>query len=138
VLKSLYPPGKGEKKTAFTSQLSPALRSVWISLYEKEFVSYTIDRSKIDSATRILNLHEAVTRLQNSISKKARRHVDHEERAVEMWVLVLPEIIFERCNQAQKRAGLPMEIRRFRKATEKTFGFAASQSTSWTMKRGNL
>jgi hypothetical protein len=37
------------------------------------------------------------------------KHNANEERAVDVWVIVVPEIIFERCRPGSKRAGLPTE-----------------------------
>jgi hypothetical protein len=54
-------------------------------------------------------LHEAVAKVVELYVERVRRQVDNEERAVDVWVFVLPEIIFERCKPGSKRAGLPME-----------------------------
>jgi hypothetical protein len=78
-----------------------------ISFNESEFVTYPIDFDKIDKATLVINLHEAVAKTVQLYAERVRRHLDNEERAVDVWVLVLPEIIFERCRPRSRRTGLP-------------------------------
>ena len=68
-----------------------------------------LDHKVIDRTTRIINLHEAVSKTVELYVEKARRHVRNDERAVDIWVLVIPEFIFERCRPGAKRTGLPME-----------------------------
>jgi hypothetical protein len=104
------PPGKGEKKDRLHLANFPGIEEAFaISFNETEFVTYPIELTKIDRATRILNLHEAVAKAVQLYFERVRRHLDNEERAVDVWVLVLPEIIFERCKPRSKRTGLPME-----------------------------
>jgi hypothetical protein len=104
------PPGKGEKKDRLHLANFPGIEEVFgISFDDSEFVTYPIDVAKIDAATRILNLHEAVAKSVQLYVERVRRHLDNEERAVDVWVLVVPEIIFERCKPGSKRTGLPME-----------------------------
>jgi hypothetical protein len=104
------PPGKAEKKDRLHLANFPGIEEAFgITFNEGEFVTYTVDLKAIDAATRILNLHEAVRKVVQLYVEKARRHRDNEERAIDVWVLVLPEIIFERCKPGAKRTGLPME-----------------------------
>jgi hypothetical protein len=104
------PPGKGEKKDRLHLANFPGIEETFaISFNESEFVTYPIELTKIDRATRILNLHEAVAKAVQLYLERVRRHLDNEERAVDVWVLVLPEIIFERCKPRSKRTGPPME-----------------------------
>jgi hypothetical protein len=114
------PPGKTEKKDRLHLANFPGIEEAFgISFNEAEFVIYTIDLKVIDTATRILNLHEAVSKVVQLYVDKARRHIDNEELAIDVWVLVLPEIIFERCKPGAKRAGLPMEKGDFGKKQKK-------------------
>jgi len=104
------PPGKGEKKDRLHLTNFPGIEEVFaISFDDSEFVTYPIDHAKIDAATRILNLHEAVAKAVQLYVERVQRHLNNEERSVDAWVLVVPEIIFERCKPGSKRAGLPME-----------------------------
>jgi hypothetical protein len=103
-------PGKGEKKDRLHLANFPGIDEAFaISFNESEFVTYPLELAKIDTATRILNLHEAVAKVVELYVERVRRHLDNEERAVDVWVLVVPEIIFERCKPRAKRTGLPME-----------------------------
>jgi hypothetical protein len=104
------PPGKGEKKDRLHLANFPGIEEAFgISFSEGEFVTYEIDTKAIDATTRILNHHEAVGKVVQLYVRKAQHHVDDDERTVDVWVLVLPEIIFERCRPGAKRIGLPME-----------------------------
>lgn len=102
------PPGKGEKKDRLHLANFPGIEEAFaISFDESEFVTYPIDFDKIDKATLVINLHEAVAKTVQLYTGRVRRHLDNEERAVDAWILVLPEIIFERCRPGSKRTGLP-------------------------------
>jgi hypothetical protein len=104
------PPGKGDKKDRLHLTNFPGIEEAFaITFNESEFVAYPVELAKIDKATRILNLHEAVAKAVELYVERVRRHIDNEERAVDVWVFVLPEIIFERCKPRAKRTGLPME-----------------------------
>jgi hypothetical protein len=110
------PPGKGEKKDRLHLANFPGLEEAFgITLNPADLVAYTLDLKTIDKATRILNLHEAVRGAAQLYVAKARAHRQHEEREVDLWVLILPEIIFERCRPQSRRAGLPMEKGEFAK-----------------------
>ena len=80
-----------------------------ITFNENEFSACTLDPKVIDSATRILNLHEAVAKVVKLYVERIQRYISNEERAVDVWVLVVPEMIFERCKPRAKRQGLSME-----------------------------
>ena len=57
------PPGKGEKKNRLHLAKFPGIEEAFaISFNESEFVTYPVELAKIDKATRILNLHEAVAK----------------------------------------------------------------------------
>ncbi len=103
-------PGKGEKKDRLHLANFPGIEEAFaITFNEQGFVTYTVDLAKIDKATRILNLHEAVAKAVELYIERVRGHLDNDERAVDVWVFVLPDIIFERCKPGSKRTGLPME-----------------------------
>jgi hypothetical protein len=42
-------------------------------------------------------------------------HRENDERAVDLWILVVPEIIFERCKPNARRTGLSLELGDFEK-----------------------
>lgn len=114
------PPGKTEKTDRLHLANFPGLEETFgITFSPAECVAYPLDLKDIDAATRILNLHEAVSKVVQLYLDKVRRHIQNDERAVDVWVLVLPEIIFERCRPGAKRTGLPMEKGDFGKKQKK-------------------
>jgi len=104
------PPGKSEKKDRLHLANFPGLEEAFgITINLDELVSHSVDPKAIDKATRIINLHEAVSKAVQIYVDTAKRHVINDERAVDLWVLILPEMIFERCKPGAKRTGLPIE-----------------------------
>jgi hypothetical protein len=104
------PPGKNEKKDRLHLATFPGIEEVFrITFNENELTACTLDYRDIDAASRIINLHEATSRVVRLYIDRIRRHISNEEREVDVWVLVVPEIIFERCRPGAKRLGLPME-----------------------------
>lgn len=72
----------------------------------------------IDRATRIVNLNEAVDKVARLYINRVKQHLRNDERSVEVWILVLPEIVYERCRPQSKRTGLPMEKGEVHQAAE--------------------
>ena len=108
------PPGKTEKKDRLHLSNFPGLEEAFgISINEADLATYPIDSKAIDQATRILNLHEAVKQVVKLYVDRVRRHRENDERAIDLWILVVPEIIFERCKPNAKRVGLAMETGEF-------------------------
>jgi hypothetical protein len=104
------PPTKGEKQDRLHLVNFPGLEEAFgISLNDADFAAYPLDPKAIDQATRIVNLHEAVSKVVKLYADKFRRHRDNDERAIDLWILVVPEMIFERCKPNAKRTGLPLE-----------------------------
>jgi hypothetical protein len=103
------PPGKAEKKDRLHLANFPGFEEAFGITLDVDFTAYPLDLKVIDHATRILNLHEAVSKVVKLYVDKTTKHQSNDERPVDLWVLVVPEIIFERCKPRAKRAGLPME-----------------------------
>ena len=104
------PPGRAEKADRLHLANFPGIEEAFgISFEPSEFVAHMLEPRVIERTTRLLNLHEAVSKTVELYVERARRHVRTDERAVDVWVLVVPEIIFERCKPGAKRTGLPME-----------------------------
>jgi hypothetical protein len=81
------PPGKGEKKDRLHLANFPGIEeALAISFNENDFITYPIELAKIDRATRILNLHEAVAKAVELYMERVRRHLNNEERAIDVWV----------------------------------------------------
>jgi hypothetical protein len=73
-----------------------------------EFVERTIELSALEEATRTLNQHEAVWKAVDIFVREIEHFDRNEERRVDIWVFVLPEIVFERCKPQAKRIGLEL------------------------------
>ena len=113
------PPGKTEKKDRLHLANFPGVEEAFgISFNENELVACVVDKKTIDATSRIANHHEAVSKVVQMYVSRVRKHNENEEHAIDVWVLVVPEIIFERCRPESKRAGLPMGKRRFRQEAE--------------------
>ena len=104
------PPGKGEKADRLHLANFPGLEEAYgITFEPDECSTLSIPYDDIDKATRILNLHEAVDKVAQLYIDRVQKYLRNEERAVDVWMLVLPEIIYERCRPESRRAGLSLE-----------------------------
>jgi hypothetical protein len=103
------PPKRGEKKNRLHLSNFPGIEEAFgISFDPKDIVAYTIDPKELDTATRTVNLHEAVRKAVEIYVEKVKQHDKNEERKVDVWLLILPELVFERCKPRAKRTGLPL------------------------------
>lgn len=74
----------------------------------RRLVVKTIDSKALDEATKTINHHEAVSTAVDMYAGAIAKHDKNEEQRVDVWVLVLPELIFERCKPQSKRTGLAL------------------------------
>jgi hypothetical protein len=81
-----------------------------------EFVEREVDAQTLDDATRTLNQHEAVRKAVDLYVEKIEHYDKNEEGTVDIWMFVLPEIIFERCKPLARRSGLELTEGQFSKA----------------------
>jgi len=103
------PPGKGEKQDRLHLANFPGLEEAFgISFEPDECSALSIPIADIERATLIINPNEAVDRVARLYIDRVRKHRRNEEQSIDVWVLVLPEIVYERCRPASKRSGLPM------------------------------
>lgn len=110
------PPTKGEKQDRLHLANFPGLEEAFgITFDPDELSTLSIPPQDIDRATRVENLNEAVDKVARLYIDRVRKHLLNEEQVVDLWVLVLPEIVYERCRPASKRTGLAMEVGQFRK-----------------------
>jgi hypothetical protein len=110
------PPGKGEKQDRLHLANFPGLEETFgISFEPDEVSALSIPFADIEKATSLLNLHEAVDRVARLYIERVRKHLKNEEQAVDVWVLVIPEIVYERCRPGSKRTGLVMEAGDFKR-----------------------
>jgi hypothetical protein len=103
------PPTNREKKNRFHLSDFPGLTETFnIAVNPDEFVCRSVTAKAIDDATRTLNHHEAVTKAVDLYLAEIIHHDRNEEHKVDLWLLVLPEIIFERCKPQSRRSGLSL------------------------------
>ena len=67
-----------------------------------------IDETRIERATRILNKHEAVDEVAQIYIDRVQKFRRNEERTVDVWLFVVPEVVYERCRPESKRTGLEL------------------------------
>ena len=110
------PPAKGEKQDRLHLANFPGLEEAFgIAFDPDEISTLSITIQDIDRATRIENLNEAVDKVARLYIDRVRKHLSNEELSVDLWVLVLPEIVYERCRPASRRTGLAMEAGEFKR-----------------------
>src|SRR5690606_13396909 len=80
-----------------------------ITFSDASIVAYTIPDDHIDKATRIQNHYEAVSKTVALYLDRVARHRANDEREVDVWALVVPELVFERCRPNAKRVGLTLD-----------------------------
>src|SRR3984893_9443346 len=84
------PPGKTEKKDRLHLANFPGIEDTFgISFNENELTACTLEYKEIDSATRILNPHEATAKVVKLYVDRIRRHISNEERAIDVWMLIV-------------------------------------------------
>ena len=104
------PPGKGEKKDRLHLANFPGLEETFgISFDPDEISALSLQPADIDRATRIENLNEAVDKVARLYIDRVRKHLKNEEQSVDVWVLVLPEIVYDRCRPGSRRVRLHPE-----------------------------
>lgn len=112
----LPPRKKTDKEHRLHLSAFPGIEEAFgIRLNPGEFLSKQIDEKAVDRATRVLNIHEAVRRTVDLYVEPIRHHVENEEAKVDVWILVAPEIIFQRCRPLAKRSGVELTPGEFEK-----------------------
>lgn len=103
----LPPAGPRDKEHKLHVSSFPGIKeSFHISINQNEIVEIVIDLRKIEDATVTENQHEAVRKVVDLFIKPIEHYHSNEEKKIDVWLFVLPEIIFERCKPQSKRAGL--------------------------------
>jgi len=113
-------PGLRDKEHRLHLSPFPGLSEAFnIRIDEKTLVQRKVGSKIIDQATRNLNHHEAVRKAVNIYVNEIEIHESNEELEVDIWFLILPEIIFERCRSKSKRTGIPLTKGEFSKRQNK-------------------
>lgn len=113
---SVPPPGKGEKADRLHLANFPGIDEAFGVTFDPDDVrTLTVTIEEIDRATRIENLNEAVEKVAHLYIDRVNKHLRNEESSVDVWMLVVPEIVYDRCRPGSKRMGLKMEKGTFSK-----------------------
>jgi hypothetical protein len=114
------PPSTLDKEHRLHLTNFPGLEEAFnLSINPGDFVERKIDLKDIDEATRSVNKYEAVRKVVDIYIQEIEHHDENEERVVDIWVFVLPEIIFERCKPLAQRSGLELLDGEFNKKQRK-------------------
>lgn len=106
---AISPPGKMDKEHRLHLSNFPGLEEAFgLLISPGEFVERKIDPKELDDATKTLNQHEAVRKAVDIYVREIEHHNENEERTVDVWVFILPEVVFERCRPLSRRAGLEL------------------------------
>jgi len=113
---SVPPPKKTDKANRLHLSNFPGLEEAFgLIISPGEFVQRMVDLKTVDEATRTLNQHEAVRKAVDLYVTEIERYDKNEEKTVDVWIFVLPEIIFERCKPLARRSGLDLTMGDFLK-----------------------
>lgn len=116
------PPGPRDKTDRLHLSPFPGLReAVGLILDARSLKEAEIEAKELDQATRVVNHHEAVAAAVDVYISKIKRHIEREESVIDVWILVLPETVFERCRRNSRRQGLPLVMGDFLKTQSKRF-----------------
>ena len=101
-------PPRGERDKEHRLHLTdfPGLDEAFGLVIDPRIVARTIDGKELDDRTLMLNHHEAVRAAVDLFLAEIDAHGKNEEQKIDVWVLALPEIVFERCKPQSKRTGL--------------------------------
>lgn len=103
------PPGKMDKEHRLHLSNFPGIEEAFgIVISPGEFVERTIDLKELETVTRTINQHEAVRKAVDLYIEEIEHHDENEERTVDVWVFILPELVFERCKPLSRRSGLAL------------------------------
>lgn len=117
---SVPPQGKRDKEHRLHLSNFPGLEEAFgIMISPGEFVERKIDLTDLDNATKTVNLHEAVRKAVDLYVREIEHYDQNEERTVDVWIFVLPELVFERCKPLSRRTGLALQPGDFAKKQKK-------------------
>ncbi|RIJ31041.1 argonaute/piwi family protein [Henriciella algicola] len=116
------PPGPRDKEVRLHLSAFPGLQEAFgISLDPDAFTECEINEKRLETVTRIVNQHEAVSKAADIYVDRVRNHAKNEEQPIDIWIFVVPEFIFERCRRQSRRQGLALEVGEFIKSQKAKF-----------------
>ncbi|MEH6696886.1 MAG: hypothetical protein V7675_17745, partial [Hyphomonas sp.] len=102
-------PGKKDKENRLHISNFPGLEAAFgIVIDPSDFIEYVVSADAIDQSTSTENHHEAVSQTVDLFLDAVEIHDQNEERSVDVWVFILPEVIFSRCTRLSRRAGVTL------------------------------
>lgn len=95
----------------------PGLQEAFgIRIDPAKLTTYEIGTDELHSCIATENAHEAVSKTTSLFLDQISRHDRDEESVVDVWVIVVPEVVFENCRPEKvKRRKLDLEPGQFRK-----------------------
>ena len=106
---NIPPPGKMDKENRLHLSNFPGFEEAFgLIISPGEFIELKIDLNEIDNATKTLNPYEAVRKTVDIYVREIECFDKNEESKVDVWVFILPELIFKRCKPLSKRSGLEL------------------------------
>jgi hypothetical protein len=106
---SVPPPGPTEKKDRLHLTDFSGLEETFGITFDPEACNELIlDLEVIDRATKIENKYEAVDTVARIYTDRVRRFLRNDERSIDVWIFVVPEIVYDRCRPESKRTGLAL------------------------------
>lgn len=110
------PPKKTDKPNRLHLSNFPGMEEVFgLVVSPAEFVEKSIDLDTLDNATRTVNQHEAVRKAVDLYIAQIEHHDQNEERTIDVWIFILPELVFDRCKPLSRRSGLDLVKGEFNK-----------------------
>lgn len=103
------PPGLTEKQDRLHLADFAGLEETFgITFDPQRCRALSVEWEAIDRATRLENMHEAVDAVASIYTDRMDKFRRNEEGAVDVWVLVVPEIVYDRCRPNSRRTGLAL------------------------------
>jgi hypothetical protein len=111
------PRKKTDKENRLHLSNFPGLEEAFgIMVSPGDFVQCTVEYKALDDATRTVNQHEAVRKAVDLYVGEIEAYDKNEEKTIDVWMFILPEIIFERCKPRSRRTGLGLTKGEFGKS----------------------
>ena len=103
------PPGPTEKKDRLHLADFAGLEETFGITFDPDRLrSLTVEFDAIERATRVQNMHEAVDEVARIYTERVHKFRRNEEGSIDVWMFVVPEIVYERCRPESRRTGLTL------------------------------
>ncbi len=94
----ILPRGHRDKSVRLHLSNFPGMAQIYgIDISPERLVKYALKLDEIEAMTAIANHHEAVAKTVEMFLSFIEHHNQNEEREVDVWILIVPETVFERC-----------------------------------------